>query len=183
MDVIQLHARALDQTARIVEGVASDQRELPTPCTEWNVKTLLNHMIGGNWMYVGVAKGTPPGGAAESAEEDPAAAFRQSAEALNQAWRAPEQLERAYQLPFATLPGHAVLGIHLVEVSIHGWDLAKATGQNAAFDPVVVEAALGIVHAFLSGPRPPGGPFGPAINVSDDLPAVDRLAALLGRQP
>jgi uncharacterized protein (TIGR03086 family) len=59
MDVIELHERALDQTGKIVDGVTSDELERPTPCTEWNVRALLKHLVGGNWWFADVANGTP----------------------------------------------------------------------------------------------------------------------------
>jgi uncharacterized protein (TIGR03086 family) len=86
-------------------------------------------------------------------------------------------------MPMGTLPGLAVLGVRLLETVTHGWDLAQATGQNASFDDEVVRAAAGIAHANLGGERPPGFPFAPPVKVEDDRPAIDRLAAFMGRRP
>jgi len=72
-----------------------------------------------------------------------------------------------------------VVALHLVETVTHGWDLAKATGQHPAFDPDVVRTAA----QFTQGERPPSAAFAAPVPVADDLPEIDRLAALLGRTP
>jgi uncharacterized protein (TIGR03086 family) len=81
------------------------------------------------------------------------------------------------------LPGRVALSQHLVETVIHGWDLARATGQQPAYDPDVVRTAQDFARAHMPAERPPGGPFAAAVPVADDLPEIDRLAALLGRIP
>jgi uncharacterized protein (TIGR03086 family) len=182
MDIVELHERALEQTGQIVAGVASSQRELPTPCTEWNVEALLNHMITVNWMFAGLAEGKPPESESQS-NGDAAVVYRQSADALNLAWQDSGRLEKTYQLPFGELNGEGVLGIHVIEAVVHGWDLAKATGQQPAYEPALVETATQGARASFNGPRGPGMPFAPEVPVSGDLPAIDRLAAFLGRQP
>jgi uncharacterized protein (TIGR03086 family) len=65
----------------------------------------------------------------------------------------------------------------------HAWDLAKATGQQPAFDPDVVQAATQFAHSTMPKDRPPGMPFAPPVPVPDDLSELDRLAAFLGRTP
>lgn len=185
MNVVELHERALDQAGTIVAGGGTDQLTTPTPCAGWDVRALLEHLVGGNWRSVAVAEGKPVerGSAARgSVGDDPAGAYRASAEALKQAWRAPGRLEQLYELPFGRLPGQAALGMHLLETVAHGWDLARATGQVPAFDPAVVQAATEFAQRSLSGERPAGTPFAPAVTPPEDVPAIDRLAAFLGRQ-
>jgi uncharacterized protein (TIGR03086 family) len=185
MDIVALYERALDQAGQIVAGVSPDQFGLPTPCSEWDVRTLLEHVVGGNWNSAAIAEGTPPqrGGTDGLLGNNPAEAYQWSAEAAKRAWRAPGRLDRLYEMPMGTLPGHAVLSVRLLETITHGWDLARATGQVPAFDDDLVQAAMAVAHANLGGERPPGFPFAPAVEVGDDLPAIDRLAAFMGRQP
>jgi uncharacterized protein (TIGR03086 family) len=188
MDILELHDRALDDTERLARGVRQDQMGLPTPCTEWDVRTLLDHLVGGNWRYVAVAEGKsgpPEGGPApkDLLGDDPAGAYHRSADALKRAWREPGRLEQLVELPFGKMPGRAAVTTHLVETVTHGWDLARATGQEPAYDPAVVEAASQAAHAALGGERPPELPFGPAVEVGADAPAVDRFAAFMGRHP
>jgi uncharacterized protein (TIGR03086 family) len=185
MDILDLYERALDQTGRIVDNIQPNQLSSPTPCSEWDVRTLLAHMVGGNWNSAARAEGKASQ-ADESGDllgDNPAAAYRQSAEAAKRAWSEPGRLDQLYEMPMGTLPGQAVISIRLLETVAHGWDLARGTGQVPAYDDDVVQAALGVAQANLGGERPPGFPFAPAVETAGDLLAIDRLAAFLGRQP
>jgi uncharacterized protein (TIGR03086 family) len=191
MGIIELHETALDQAGQIVAGVAGEQQELPTPCTAWNVDALLHHIIGTNWMFAGFAEGkqfseeettTPAMASGSGSNGDAADAYRRSSEALKQAWRAPGRIEQSYQLPFGELPGEAVLGIHTMELVQHGWDLARATGQEAHYDPAVVAVADDVARRLFPGARGPGVPIAAEVPVSQDAPHIDRLAGFLGRK-
>ena len=185
MDIVEQYERALAQAGQIVAGVSPDQFGSPTPCSEWDVRTLLEHVVGGNWNSAATAEGTPPqrGGTADLLGDNPAEAYQRSAEAAKRAWREPGRLDQLYEMPMGMRPGRAVVSVRLLETITHGWDLARATGQAPAFDDALVQAALAVAHANLGGERPPGFPFAPAVEVGEDLPAIDRLAAFMGRQP
>jgi uncharacterized protein (TIGR03086 family) len=187
MDIIRLHERALDEATRLVDGVRPEQMGLPTPCSDWDVRALISHLVAGNIRFLDVAEGKPrPERGPVTPDvlgDDPAGAYRRSAEALKQAWRDPSRLDQQCELPFGVMPGRAALGLHLVETVTHAWDLAKATGQQPMFDPDVVQAAAQFAHSTMPKDRPPGMPFAPPVPVADDLPELDRLAAFLGRMP
>ncbi len=191
MDIVRLHDRALDETARLVSGVRPDQFDLPTPCSEWDVRALLTHLVGGNRRYAGMTRGEPMrrgpaqggGPAPDLLGDDPAGAYRRSAADLRAAWQDPALLDRSFELPIGVLPGRAALTLHLVETVTHAWDLGKATGQHPAFDPDVVRAAMHFTQSGAPSDRPPGAAFAPPVPVADDLPEIDRLAAFLGRTP
>ncbi len=191
MDIVRLHERALDETARLIGNVQPDQMGLPTPCSDWNVRALLAHLVGGNARYAAAATGEPMGRglahrggpAADLLGDDPAGAYRRSAVAVDAAWRNPTLLDRTFEFPFGTVPGRVAVGMHLLETVTHGWDLAKATGQQPAFDPAVVQAATHVAQSSLPSDRPPGTPFAAPVLAAHDLPELDRLAAFLGRTP
>lgn len=191
MDIVHLHKRALEATARLVDGVRHDQMGLSTPCSEWDVRALLTHLVGGNIRYAGLTRGEPiqrgpargGGSSVDLLGDDPAGAYRRSAAELKAAWADPALLDRMFELPIGVVPGRAALNLHLVETIVHGWDLARATGQQPAFDPDVVGAVAHVAQSRLPGERPPGTPFAPAIPVAEDVPEIDRLAAYLGRMP
>jgi uncharacterized protein (TIGR03086 family) len=184
MDIVELYERALDQTGQIVARVRSDQLDLPTPCNEWDVRALLGHIIGGNWNTAQRAEGKAvQPGRIDDFGDNPAEAYWQSAEAAKHAWREPGRLNQSYEMPMGILSGHAVLSVRLLEAVTHGWDLARATGQTPAYDDDVVQTAMAVAERTLSGERPPGFPFAPAVEVANDLPAIDRLAAFMGRKP
>src|SRR5579872_723165 len=128
MDIVRLHDRALEQTAQLVDGVTADQMAKTTPCSEWDVRALLTHLIGGNLRWAGVARGEPlrrgpaqgGGPGADLLGDDPAGAYRRSAAALKAAWQDPALLDRPFELPIGALPGRAALTQHLVETVAHG---------------------------------------------------------------
>jgi len=186
MDIIRLHEQAMDEAARLIDGVRPDQMSLPTPCSDWDVRALLAHLVGGNARYAAVAEGKPMGRgpvAADLLGDDPAAAYRRSAVMVTAAWRDPALLDQQFELPIGVLPGSAAIDLHLVETVAHAWDLAKATGQRLAFDPDIVRAATRFVQAGGPGERSPGAAFAAPVQVADNLPELDRLAAFLGRRP
>jgi uncharacterized protein (TIGR03086 family) len=191
MDIVGLHLRALDETARLVDGVRPEQMDLPTPCAGWDVRVLLAHLVGGNMRWAALPTGDPltrgpasgGGAGADLLGDDPAGAYRRSATALQAAWRDPALLDRQFEIPIGVMPGRLAFQVRLVETVVHAWDLAKATGQHPEFAPEIVQTAIHFVQSSLPREQLPGSPFAPPVSVSDDLPAIDRLAALLGRTP
>lgn len=186
MDIVEMHERALDQTGRIVANVDPAQLDLPTPCSEWKVRELLNHMVAGNRILARVAEGEPNQRASSSEDvlgSDPAAAYRQGADELKRAWRQPGRLDQSYPMPMGMMPGPAVMRLRTVETVTHGWDLAKATGQIPQFDEDLVDVANATANPNRGISRPPNAPFVDPVDVSDDAPAIDRLAAAMGRRP
>jgi uncharacterized protein (TIGR03086 family) len=88
-----------------------------------------------------------------------------------------------HTVPVGTLPGRAVVHLRTVETLVHGWDLARATGRTVPFPDELAEHELTFSRDLLG--RVPEGrqPFAPSVAVTDAAPAIDRLAALLGRSP
>lgn len=190
-DPIRPLAAALDGTGRLVAAVRADQWQLPTPCVDWTVRQLVDHMVGGNRLVTRVLRGEPlpprdqPGrrGADDQLGGDPAATYRATAAELLEALRGPGVLERTHTVPVGPLPGSAVVHLRIVETLVHGWDLARATGQEVPFADELAEHELDFSRDLLT--RLPKGrrPFGPSQPVADDAAAIDRLGALLGRAP
>jgi len=184
--IIELHDRALDATTKIVANVTRVQFGLPTPCAEYDVLALLNHMVGGNYRFVKIATGEPgdlvlaTGAFVEDEATEP---YRVSAVAVSEAWRDPAILDRQVALPFGEFPGSFALGIHTVEAIVHGWDLAKATGQPTEVEPELFEVAWEQCKMVDENFRGPGRPFGPAVSPPQSASDTERLVAWLGRQP
>jgi uncharacterized protein (TIGR03086 family) len=187
MDPIAMCERTLGNAERMVASLRPDELSKPTPCTEWNVRQLVEHMTGVNWAFAGAAGGQRPEGAGHgtgsaSSGEDVAGAYAASARAALAAWRAPGTLERTLTLPFGQMPGAQAIGFNIGDQLVHTWDLAKATGRDRALDPEVCGAVLERVRQFV-GPeaRGPGRPFGPEMPCAETAAIHDRLAAFLGR--
>jgi uncharacterized protein (TIGR03086 family) len=180
-------AQLLDSTGELVEAVRDSQWAAPTPCSEWNVRELVNHVVGGNQLYAGILSGRTT---LEDARRSPAVdllgdapltAYRDSADAVVEAFSQPGALERTVTVVFGTVPGLVALHLRLTDVLVHGWDLARATHQTTSYPDHVVEQELQFSAAAVKNIPPERTPFAPPQPVDDGAPAIDRLAALLGR--
>jgi uncharacterized protein (TIGR03086 family) len=178
----------LQRNKERVANVKEDQLGDATPCAEFKVKDLLNHMIGGNFMFGILASG----GTLDTSQAPPdfvangnfAATYEQSAEASLNGWRSEGVMERPIPLPFATMPGAQAIRIAVLETVVHGWDLAKATGQDAEIPEQLAAPMLdGVKKVIPPGTRPAELPFGPEVTVPDSASTTDKLVAYLGRKP
>jgi uncharacterized protein (TIGR03086 family) len=180
-DPIEQLASALDATGRVLASIAEDQWTLPTPCTEWTVRDLAHHLVTGNDRFTSALGGRAPT-TPVSAESDLSDAYHRSTRELLDAFGQPGALDSSVDLPIGTVPGLAALHLRITEVLVHGWDLARATGQAASFPEALAEQALVFSRAKLSDIPAGRRPFAPPQPIADDAPAIDRLAACLGRQ-
>ncbi|MGH9136612.1 MAG: TIGR03086 family metal-binding protein [Acidimicrobiales bacterium] len=180
MDIVD----ALDQTFRhahqIIGGVRPDQYEEKTPCDEWSVRDLLEHMIGVVAGLGAAAAGAPP--EAFVLGTDPAAQFEQAAASALIGWRTPGVLDRVVDAGPGPMPGRVLAGINLLDTATHTWDLATATGQPARLPDDVASAALEASLATISTELRPGR-FAPELTAEPGAGPTDRLVAFLGRRP
>lgn len=183
MDVVDLDRRAGLGTAALVRATSSDQYAAPTPCTDWTVRDLITHLIAGNVKYVEIGRGKEwaRGAPAVFLDDDPGEMYRRTLDEMLEAWQQPGTLDRQTSLPVGRGRAELALYLHLGETLVHGWDLARATGQPAPWDAEVVEASLAQFRSWLPARRPPGSPFADASEVTPSAAPIDRLAAYLGR--
>lgn len=179
-------ALALDLTGQLVDGVRADQWDNPTPCDEWLVRHLVRHLAVGNQVFAAVLSGTPLAEAGTAALAAPppadlAGAYRESADRLLAAFSQPGALEQVVTIPVGTMPGVGAAHIRMVEMLVHGWDLAEATGQATAFPEDLAEQSLAFTRPQVEALPPGRSPFSPPQPVADDAPAILRLVACLGR--
>src|SRR5829696_8066338 len=141
MDLIDSLDRTFQHAHGILGGVRAEQYDDPTPCEEWTVRQLVEHMtsvVAG----IGAAAGASPPGDASVLGPDPAAQFQQVAASNLAAWRAPGALDQVVVAGAGPMPGRVLAGINLLDAATHSWDLATATGQPARLPDDVAEAAL-----------------------------------------
>jgi uncharacterized protein (TIGR03086 family) len=165
----------------IIAGVPAGLWGAPTPCTDVDVRALVNHLLSGNLYFASLVCGLPvPDGDEDHLGADPAGAFRAAAASLVAALDAPGVLDRTYRLPIGQVPGRALIEIRPIEHLGHGWDVAKATGQAAPFQEDVAERGPAIARCQLH--NRPEGAFGAEVKVPENAAAIDRLAGFLGRR-
>ena len=185
-DTIALLERALDQTAGLIAPIDASQAGLATPCAGWDLRALVSHLAGQDLRnFLVSARGesadwqTP----ADEIGDDWAAVFRDRAESLRAAWRAAD-LDRLAAGAGGEAPLRLRAGQQITELSVHDWDLAKATGQPTRLDPALAEHALRWSRQMLRPEfRGPDKAFGLEVPVPEDAPVYDRLAGWFGRDP
>jgi uncharacterized protein (TIGR03086 family) len=180
--------RAFDQAAAVVAGVSPDQLSASTPCTDFDVAALLEHIVGVGYRIASVGRreqlGPQLAKVTGIAPDRWPAAFDQARHEALEAWADDTLLDEKVYLPFGTFPGNTVAAIYVLELTTHAWDLATATGQQAVLDPELAEISLPIANEMIP-PAPRGGemPFEAIVRVPKNAPAYDRLAAYTGRRP
>jgi uncharacterized protein (TIGR03086 family) len=177
-EILKQFQLASDSFEKLVADVLPDQLAIQTPCPEWSVQELVSHVVTGNLMFIRLFTGAEP--PAVDAAGDPVAALSISAKALREAASAEGALERTFTTRMGERPGAALITIRVVELSVHGWDLAQATGQSFELDESVVATALGMLQKMLSGGRD-GMPYGPEQQAGPEATPTDQLAAFAGR--
>ena len=186
VDLAEVHGRALATTRAYVAGVRRDQWDLPTPCEDWNVRELVSHIVSGNLWVGALGSGKTIAEVGDELDDDPlgmdpVAAYDRSAAVADGTFRASGALEAPFAVSYGPVPGSVYAGHRFIDVLIHGWDLATATGQDARLDPDLVTACLEVAEpqaAALAG----SGAYGTQVAVPSDAGNQTRLLALLGRQ-
>jgi uncharacterized protein (TIGR03086 family) len=190
MPDFDLH-RAADQMADLVRGVPDDALGAPTPCEEMPVAGLLGHVEGFAVTFTAAAAkdlgpltGPQPPGPPADFGGDWRTRIATELATLADAWDAPAAWEGMTQAGGVDLPGAVAARVALDELAVHGWDLARATGQTFRADDddlAAVEATVRQFRGENDGEIP--GLFGPRVTVPEDAPLLDQILALTGRDP
>lgn len=171
--------------ASLVEAVPDRSLGRPTPCERYTVGDLLDHVAGSALAFTAAAVKRPleggPSGDAANLAPDWRTRIPTDVVAVADAWRDPDAWTGMTAAGGVELPAEVAGVVALDELVIHGWDLAKATGQPADYDGPELEAVYAMVEHFRSSGIE--GLFGPAVPVPDDAPLLDRILGLAGRDP
>jgi uncharacterized protein (TIGR03086 family) len=188
MDSVATMSRVIDETRRVVDGVGDDQWTLPTPCAEWTVRDLVNHLTGGSAMFaIAVEDGSIADDelarllTTDVLGDDPKGAFRREAARAVTAFTEADDLGVVVKLPFGEMPASVALDIAVFDVTVHALDLARATGQSTDLDPEVLAAALTTGRQMIGPEMRSSGLFEAETTVPDDAPLADQLSAFAGR--
>jgi uncharacterized protein (TIGR03086 family) len=164
----------------LIAGVRPEQWSASTPCTDWTVQQLVGHIVGMNRVFAAMLAGERPPERRELSPDKLLPAYRESAQQLLAVFGEAGVLDRSFESPMGSASGAERLQIRLYDLLAHGWDIAQATGQEAALPEDAAEVALAFVtHQLLDEARP--GRFDSAQPAPPDASAIERLVAFLGR--
>jgi uncharacterized protein (TIGR03086 family) len=167
-----------------IANVTAEQLDGTSQCSDWDLRAMLNHVLGGGMMFTIVNQGGSAGeDAGDVLGDDPVQACAQVAAANIAAWKAPGAMEGDRTYPFGTFPAPAALMINVGEVTVHAWDVAKSTGQDATIDPEVAAMLWDFYNSIPLDAYREHGAFGPEVPVDESAPVADRMLGLIGFQP
>jgi uncharacterized protein (TIGR03086 family) len=162
----------------VVDRIDRAQFDLPTPCTEWTVRHVLEHMIGGNRRIAG---DSPPADE-DLIGQDLSAAYASSAAASLTAFSAPGAMEKPFPLSIGEVPGAFAVIVRSTDQLAHAWDLAKACGMSTALAPELYERALALLRDRFAERGRNSKTYHDEQPVPDGAGAADRFAAFAGRR-
>lgn len=187
MDAPEMHRAAVARSCAVVDAITEDQWDAATPCTEWDVRDLVNHMVAENLWAVPLLAGSTIDEVGDDFEgevlgDDPRQTHREAAERAQETADTVD-LSRTVHLSFGDVEAEFFLRQRATDMIIHAWDLAVATGQDTSMDPELARLGYEATAPLLTPETRPYAPFGPEVEVPGDAPWADRLLGLVGRDP
>lgn len=183
---------AAARLARLLEGISDDQLDAPTPCVDYTLGDLVEHVGGLSLAFaaagakrVGTETGQAPKADASRLPADWRVQWPARLAALAEAWRDPAAWEGMTQVGGVDLPGAVTGRVGMNELVVHSWDIARASGQPYEPAGETVAAAVEFVAAVTppNGAPAADGVFGPVVEVPSDASPLDCLVGLTGRDP
>lgn len=183
---------ATHRTAVVINNLTDDGLSSPTPCPSYTIGDLLDHVEGLAQAFTNAAtknfrEGATQGPSGDASRLEPGWRTRipERLAALAQAWNDPAAWEGMTQAGGVDMPGEIAGVVALNEVIVHGWDIARASGQAYDADPQHVEVCIQTMRPQPGEERPVGDDvaFGRPVDVPVDAEPIDRLVAIVGRHP
>jgi len=174
------------QLRSLLLGIDEHEITDPTPCGAWTVAALLVHIMSFSLAFAQAARkvAEAPGTAGPPPQPDPAdlpqhwrSRMPVLIEELSAAWRDPAAWTGTSRVGGGTMPAATIGVFAMNELVMHSWDLAKATGQDYAVDPRILEV---LIELLSQGPSPL---FGPVVPTQDEDSLLDQAVGLAGRDP
>jgi uncharacterized protein (TIGR03086 family) len=185
--VLDLHTRALAEFGRRVHAVGTDQWGCPTPCKDWEVRSLVNHLVAEQLWVPPLLAGKRIGdlgdgfAAGDVLGSDPVAAWDAAAAAARAAFAEAGALERTVHLSYADRPAEEYAREMIFDLVVHSWDLARGISVDDTVDPDLVEAVYGQIEPDTD--LTASGLFEQPVPVPADADEQTRLIAFTGRTP
>ena len=188
MDVLDTMGQVLDRTGEVVDNLDDSQLSNPTPCAEWTVRDVINHITGGATMFATcVEQGSVPddllpkimGG--DNLGTDWKGSYHAASDRARAAFNAPGALDKMVKLPFGEMPANVALNIAIMDVITHACDIAKATGQTID-DEQLLTTALEVGHNLITDDFRRPGVFDAEQPAPANASTADKLLAFAGRK-
>jgi uncharacterized protein (TIGR03086 family) len=187
-EILRMHGLALDFFSAGVHAVRDDQWDADTPCADWSVRDLVNHLVVEQlWVPPLVRDGATIAQAGDAYDgdqlgDDPVGVWDRSAEEARAAFSEPGALDRTVHLSYGDTPGAAYCGQMTTDAAVHGWDLARAIGADERMPDGLASAALREVEPYAAGLHK-SGLFAPPVTPPSGADDRTKLLCLLGRRP
>ncbi|MEU6082449.1 TIGR03086 family metal-binding protein [Streptomyces sp. NPDC047108] len=187
MELLDAFDAGLEEFGRRVHRVRDDQWPADTPCADWSVRDLVNHLVGEHLWAPWLLRGATLAEVGDRFDgdvlgDDPVAAWDTAAVESKAAFHRPGALESEVHTSGGPTPAEEYAWQMVTDLAVHAWDLARGIGDDATLEQDLASE----VYAYIE-PRADAwrgyGVFGPAVKVQDAAPVQDRLVALLGREP
>jgi len=186
MTPLDICRRTLENAQQVINQVGPEDLGKPTPCSDWDARALVNHMIGALDALESPARGEQlnfsAGGSEDVIGSDPAGAFSKKASEFVAAWSAPGATERVVTTMFGEQPSAFYLGLATADILLHGWDLATAIGSPYTMDETTSAEVLANMQGMLKPEmRGEGKAFASEVTCASDASVQERLVAFSGR--
>jgi uncharacterized protein (TIGR03086 family) len=187
MELERLYGRSVGRFAELVRGVPADRWAGPTPCTDWDVRALVNHVVGEQLWSVPLFEGATIAEVGDRFDgdllgADPAGSASRAAAQASAVVSEPGTLDRTVHLSFGDTPATEYVDQLLADHLVHGWDLAVATGADRTLDPEVLRHCAQW-YAEREEMYRRSGSVGPRVDLPAGASEQDRLLAAFGRDP
>jgi uncharacterized protein (TIGR03086 family) len=187
MDLFDQLERSTSEFGTRLRLVRTEHWSLATPCEEWDVRELVNHVVGGAVRYTMLLHGATSEEvvatrAVDHVGDDPVGSFERRAREVRNAFREPDALSRTVHHPAGDRSGQHLLEMRITELAVHAWDLARAIGADEQIDPLLVDHLWR--RLSMTGTRlERAGYFDPPTSTAEDESPLTRLLHLTGRRP
>lgn len=161
---------------------AAEHLDAPVPCADWTVRHLAEHMMTWTPVLAGAGRGAPPEPGTPSLAGDWPAELGTARDDLVAVWSDPASWRGTTTMTSTELPATVVGTMTLCELVLHAWDLARGLGEPVSWHDALLEEVLEALGQLTPVGRQMGA-FGPAVEVADDAPLLDRVVGIAGRDP
>ncbi|TDC74350.1 TIGR03086 family metal-binding protein [Streptomyces hainanensis] len=187
MELLDGFDRAMDEFDQRVHEVGSRQWSSPTPCAEWSVRDLVNHLTGEHLWAPWMLRGATLSEVGDRFDgdvlgDDPVGAWEGASATSREAAHRSGVLDSPVHTSGGLTPADEYLRQMTLDLTVHAWDLARGIGADERLDADLVGMGYEYVEPQIDGWQS-FGVFDPPVSVADSAPLQDRLVALLGRRP